>query len=161
MIFANNILITGGTFVNGEGLELKRCVHCTFQIVDPEGCNSSPSWLCRVLRVYSCRYPHRSRRAGCRSYYQDGDKIHKQEIFYSINGRRRSYLRPQFGVFCCLKFQGTYILRMPFKQLEKQSAEGAKHFSKRSSIRRVPLAVWKVVCVAWTKANKLGKRKSG
>ena len=65
------------------------------------------------------------------------------------------------GVFCCLKFQGTYILRMPFKQLEKQSAEGAKHFSKRSSIRRVPLAVWKVVCVAWTKASKLGKRKAG
>ena len=33
--------------------------------------------------------------------------------------------------------------------------------TKRSTIRRVPLAVWKVVSVAWAKASKLGKRKTG
>ena len=44
---------------------------------------------------------------------------------------------------------------------QEQSAEGGKQFSKRSSMRGVPLAVWKVICVAWAKASKLGKRKAG
>ena len=56
------------------------------------------------------------------------------------------------------KFPRHLYVTNAFKQQEKQSAEGAKHFSKRSSIRRVALAVCKVVRVAWA---KLGKRKAG
>ena len=44
---------------------------------------------------------------------------------------------------------------------QEQSVEGGKQFSEKSSMRRVPLAVWKVVRAAWAKASNFGKRKAG
>ena len=81
-----------------------------------------------------------------------------------LNPSRRSAKKFLTTINRCVllfKFPRHLYLTNAFKQQEEQSAEGAKHFSKRSSIRGVALAVWKVVCVAWAKASKLGKRKAG